>query len=289
MHSLAVETKLSLIDENEEKISLRRQCELIGANRSSYYYEAHPRTITPEFCEEIRRKLDFWSTEEPAWGTKTLVPLLKKEGYDISCELIRKLRIEMGLETIYPHKNTSKADKNARKMPYLLRNLRNSGMIWLPNLVWAIDITYISMNHGHMYLTAIIDWATRFIVGWELSDTLETAPVLDAVKMANRNFGYPAIQNSDQGSQFTSDEYKDYLRKIGTLQSMDSKGRWADNVVIERWFRTLKTTNIYLNEYISPRDLRIGIAKFVERYNYVRPHRSINNMTPGEYYYSFWG
>jgi putative transposase len=171
-------------------------------------------------------------------------------------------------------------------MPYLLRSLRAKELIWLPNLVWAVDITYIKMLRTHMYLTAIIDWMSRFIVGWGLSDTLETSPVLDIVKKANVDYGEPAIMNSDQGSQFTSDEYIAYLSGKGIRQSMDGRGRWADNVVIERWFRSLKVQNIYVNEYLSPRELRIGIANYVERYNYVRPHQSLQDKTPASIY---WG
>jgi len=267
---------------------VRQQCEILALNRSNLYYKNHPRKSSFDEREAVMRRLDYWNTEEPTWGVKMLVPLLKNEGYNVSHETVRQLRKDMGLETIYPHKNTSKADKNARKMPYLLRKLRAGDMIWLPNLVWAIDITYIALNRSHMYLTAIIDWATRFVVGWELSETLETAPVLEAVKKANKKYGYPSIQNSDQGSQFTSDEYRLYLAKIGTLQSMDSKGRWADNVVIERWFRTLKISNIYPNDYRSPRELKIGLEDFTERYNFVRPHQALGYRTPGEFYYSFF-
>ena len=144
------------------------------------------------------------------------------------------------------------------------------------------------MSKSHMYLAAIIDWHSRFIVGWELSDTLETAPVMDCVKQAIAKYGIPAILNSDQGSQFTSDEYMSYLFARKIRQSMDGKGRWADNVIIERWFRTLKIENIYINEYIFPRELRIGINDYIDRYNYVRPHQSLDNKTPAAVYENFF-
>jgi putative transposase len=131
-----------------------------------------------------------------------------------------------------------------------------------------------------MYLIAIIDWFSRFIVGWELADTLESAPVLDCVNRSVEKHGIPAILNSDQGSQFTGDGYMSYLRKRGIRQSMDGKGRWIDNVIIERWFRSLKIENIYINEYASPRDLRFGIDDYVDRYNYIRPHQSLCDKTP---------
>lgn len=230
------------------------------------------------------QRLDYWNTYEPAWGVKTLVPLLKNEGMKVSHELLRQLRSEMGIETIYPKANTSKSSKNSRKLPYLLRHLRANDMIWLPNYVWAIDITYIKMGFSHMYLVAIIDWFSRFIVGWELSDTLETAPVLAALKSANEQYGLPAILNSDQGCQFTSCDYMIYLLDHRILQSMDGKGRWVDNVIIERWFRTLKVEHIYINEYSSPRELRAGIKGFIEIYNHIRPHQSLEYNTPAHVY-----
>jgi putative transposase len=148
---------------------------------------------------------------------------------------------EMGIYAVYPKPNLSKPNKQHRIYPYLLRNLD----INHANQVWAIDITYIRMGRGHMYLTAIIDWYSRYIIGWELSDTLDSAPVLAAVKDAIRQYGKPEIINSDQGSQFSSDDYTSYLKVEGVRQSMDGKARWVDNVVIERWFRSLKTERIY--------------------------------------------
>ncbi|WP_156946386.1 IS3 family transposase [Desulfitibacter alkalitolerans] len=143
-----------------------------------------------------------------------------------------------------------------------------------------MDITYIKMGRSHMYLTAIIDWYSRYIVGWELSDTLDTAPVLAAVKKAISQYGKPEIINSDQGSQFTSDEYTSYLKQENIKQSMDGKGRWIDNVVIERWFRSLKIERIYPYEFTSPRELRIGIREYVQEYNNERPHQTHNYSTP---------
>lgn len=186
---------------------------------------------------------------------------------------------EMGIYAIYPKPNLSKPGKG-HKFPYLLKNMD----IFMPNQVWAVDITYIPMKHGHMYLTAIIDWYSRFIVGWELSDTLDTAPVLEAVKHAIHSYGTPAIINSDQGSQFTSDTYTSFLKEKGIRQSMDGKARWVDNVLIERWFRSLKTEYIYINEYDSPRVLRAGIRQYIDDYNRLRPHQSLDYDTPCERY-----
>jgi putative transposase len=251
------------------------------------YYEAHPREYhSTEFREAVMAKLDYWNTTEPAWGVQKLIPLLEKDGLKASRDLIYELQAEMGLKTIYPHKNLSKANQNARKMPYLLKNMRANNMIWLPNLVWAIDITYIKMGMSHMFLTAVIDWFSRFIVGWHLSELLDTDPVICALKSAFSNYGYPAIINSDQGTQFTSDDYIKFLADWGIRQSMDGKARWADNVVIERFFRSLKVENIYIYDYCSPRELRIGISSYIDRYNSIRPHQSLDYKTPFDVYHS---
>ena len=163
--------------------------------------------------------------------------LLKGEHFSVGRKLVRRLMQAMGLYVVYPKPNLSKRDFRESIVPYLLRNKG----VDFPNQVWSIDITYIPIGRGHMYLTAIIDWFSRKLMGWTLSDTLDTAPVLDTVKEAVGRYGVPAIINSDQGCQFTSGEYKNLLRQYGIRQSMDGKSRWADNIMIERWFRSLKT------------------------------------------------
>ncbi|WP_181984407.1 IS3 family transposase [Ruminococcus sp. AM43-6] len=170
--------------------------------------------------------------------------------------------------------------KNSLKFPYLLKNLK----IDRPNQVWSIDITYIKMGRSHMYLTAIIDWYSRFIVGYELSDTLDTAPVLAAVTNAMEQYGNPEIINSDQGSQFTSNDYIEFLKAKNIRQSMDGKARWVDNVVIERWFRSLKTELIYINEYSNPRELRQQIGSYIKDYNNERPHQALGYKLPVQVY-----
>jgi len=170
-------------------------------------------------------------------------------------------------------------------MPYLLRKKP----IFLPNQVWAIDITYIPLKRGHMYLTAVIDWHSRFIVGWVLADTLETANVIQAVKQAILKHGVPDIINSDQGSQFTSIEYRQLLKGYNIRQSMDGKARWIDNVIIERWFRNLKVEYVYINEYTTPNELNAAIAGYVDEYNFVRPHQTHGNATPAAIYAGAFG
>lgn len=191
---------------------------------------------------------------------------------------------EMGIYAVYPKPNLSRCGKEHRRFPYLLRNKT----IFLSNQVWAVDITYIKMGKKHMYLTAIIDWYSRFIVGWALSDTLDTAPVLEAVKAAIAAYGIPAIINSDQGSQFTSAEYIAFLQSQRIRQSMDGKARWVDNVLIERWFRSLKCECIYINEFESPRALRLGIAAYINEYNHERPHSAHDGSYPAEVYQAYF-
>ena len=204
-------------------------------------------------------RIDYWHTTMPYLGTRKIARKLQDEGYAVGRKLVRSYMQEMGIHAVYPKPNLSKRNFKEAVVPYLLRNKTVS----FPNQVWSIDITYIKMYHGHMYLTAAIDWFSRKIVGWTRSDTLDTQPVLVAVQKAVDNYGIPAIINSDQGSQFTSDIYKQLLKDFHIRQSMDGKSRWANNIMIERWFRSLKTELIYINEYRSPKQLRKAIHSYV--------------------------
>jgi len=263
------------------KLSIERQCELLGLRVSSLYYkpvEKPPEQIAHE--DKLRAAIDRWHTKMPYLGCRKLVTKLEEEGLKTHRKQVGQYMKEMGIYPVYPKPNLSKRNKEHKVYPYLLRNKH----IFLPNQVWAVDITYIKLQHGHMYLTAIIDWHSRYIVGWELSDTLDTAPVLQAVKKAINTYGTPGIINSDQGSQFTSDDYTSFLKERGIRQSMDGKARWVDNVIIERWFRSLKYDNIYINEYNSPKELRGGIASYIKEYNYDRPHQSHDNAVPAQIY-----
>lgn len=276
-----------MVTKNKD-MTVKRQCELLDVNRSGFYYE--PKKPTEEEIEReehIKSRLDFWHTKHSWMGSRKLLDKLKTDDKlkGIGRQLVRRYMLEMGIFAVYPKPDTSAPNKQHKKFPYLLRNKE----IWLPNQVWAVDITYISLGRSHMYLTAIIDWSSRFIVGWALSDTLETAPVLEALKQAIEQYGVPAIINSDQGSQFTSSEYTEYLRSRSIRQSMDGKARWVDNVIIERWFRSLKQEEIYINEYQSPRELRAGIREYIKVYNYERPHESFNNERPATVYGAKFG
>lgn len=270
----------SLVRKNDT-LSVRRQCELLGITRSTVYYEAkQPDEAALRLKEEIMTRIDYWHTALPCMGTRKLAVKLRTEGYAVGRKLVRTYMQEMGIHAVYPKPNLSKRNFKETIVPYLLRNK----VISFPNQAWSIDITYIKMQHGHIYLTAIIDWFSRKIMGWELSDTLETAPVLDAVRTTVERFGTPAILNSDQGSQFTSDDYKALLKSLGIRQSMDGKSRWADNIMIERWFRSLKTELIYVNEFRSPKELRQAIRQYVDDYNTLRPHEALDYETPEDTY-----
>jgi len=243
------------------------------------YYEARqPSKADVERREAIMARIDYWHTVLPCMGTRKIVAKLCSEGMNVGRKLVRTLMREMGICAVYPKPNLSKRNFKEGIAPYLLRNKAIS----FPNQAWSIDITYIKMSHGHMYLTAIIDWFSRKIVGWELNDTLDTVAVLKAVRSAVEHFGIPAILNSDQGSQFASDEYKNLLKELQIRQSMDGKSRWAENIMIERWFRSLKTELIYINEFRSPRELRQAIRSYIEDYNSLRPHEALNYATPDQ-------
>lgn len=268
----------------DDALSVAKQCKILQYNRSSAYYKPKLSNSKQSENEEYQKsRIDYWHTKMCYLGVRTLRAKLQGEdGLKLGRKKIAKLMREMGIYAVYPKPNLSKRNPKHKVFDYLLKNLT----IKKPNQVWAIDITYIKMGKSHMYLTAIIDWYSRFVVGYELSDTLETAPVLEALSEAIRRYGKPEIINSDQGSQFTSEEYVTYLKENGIRQSMDGRARWVDNVIIERWFRSLKCNNIYINEYNTPRDLRKGIDGYVTQYNTERPHESLQYQYPIQVYHS---
>ena len=270
----------------DKTFSVRKQCRLLGVNRSGLYYIPVP--VIPmdaELVEHVMARIDYWNTMMCYLGAKKIHnKLVVDDHVDISLDHVRQYMAEMGICAVYPHQNTSKSDKNVVKPPYLLRGME----IWLPNMVWSVDITYIKLNRGHMYLTAIIDWFSRLLLNWELSDTLEAALVLACVEGAFRKHGLPIIVNSDQGSQFTSKDYMELLGDYRVKQSMDGKGRWVENRRIERWFRSFKVENIYITEYQTPRELRIGTGEYIEQYNTQRPHESLGYERPAVFHNSFF-
>lgn len=263
---------------------MKRRCELLDMGRwTAYQKPCGPTPAKRAYEELLKRRIDFWHTKLPCAGTRKLQALLRdQDGLAAGRKRIKTLMGQMGIYAIYPKPNLSKPGKEHKVFPYLLRNKS----ITFPNQVWAIDITYVPMKQGHMYLTAIIDWYSRYIVGWALSDTLSAAPVLEALTRAMEEYGIPCIINSDQGSQFSSEAFIEALKTNGIRQSMDGKARWVDNVIIERWFRSLKTEHIYINDYASPRELRAGVKEYVREYNEVRPHQSLGQASPAVVYHS---
>ena len=267
-----------------EYLTITEQCELLEINRQTLYYKPAyykpaDKTAKQQEDEYIMQRIDYWHYKFCVFGYRKILRKLRREDHiEIGKKRLLRLMHEMNIHAVYPKPDLSKSDKKALKSPYLLKNLNIDHI----NHVWAIDITYIKIGRSHMYLTAIIDWYTRYIVGYELSDTLETAPVLKAVGDAMERYSKPEIINSDQGSQFTSDEYKSFLKDNGIKQSMDGKSRWVDNVIIERWFRSLKCELIYINDFNSPRELRQAIGEYVHFYNYERPHESLEYKYPSD-------
>ena len=258
---------------------MRRQCELLGIRRGKLYRKPAVKSREAiERIEEIMVRIDRLHTEMPYIGSRRIAYMLRQEGFAVGRKLVRRLMCKMAIYVVYPKPSLSKRDSKEAVVPYLLRNK----VVTSPNEVWSIDITYIPMGRKHMYLTAIIDWFSRKIVGWNLADTLDTLYVIKAVEDAIESNGCPAIINSDQGCQFTSKEYKRVLKEHHIMQSMDGKSRWADNIMIERWFRSLKTEELYVNEYANPRELRIAIRNYIGQYNTRRPHEALGYATPAE-------
>jgi putative transposase len=265
------------VQKDSKELPLSKVAELLGVNRTSVYYESKgPSTI--EIA--IKHLIDEMHTENPTWGSRQLSMQLKKRHFSIGRLKTRRYMTEMGIDAIYPKMNLSKRNQDHKIYPYLLRNM----IINRANQVWAIDITYIKLRRGFIYLTAIIDWHTRCIISWELDDTLETAMVKRALKKALA-ISQPEIINSDQGSQFTSKEYIELVEKNKIKISMDGKGRWADNIMIERWFRTLKYDEVYLKDYENIKEARREIGGFIHKYNFIRLHSSLDYETPGDMYY----
>ena len=271
-----------MIQENAE-LSIRRQCKLLGISRSEVYYTPKkPDESERILKEQILALIDSLHNKYPAMGTRKLAVILRKEGFAVGRKLVRRYMAELGIRAIYPKQNLSKRNHKEAIVPYLLQKKDFT----FSNQAWSIDITYIKMHRSHMYLTAIIDCFSRKIVGWSLSDTLDTSPVLETVQEAVKIYCVPGILNSDQGSQFTSGAYKQLLASLHIRQSMDGKARWVDNIWIERWFRSLKTELIYISEFRSPRELRTAIRDYIHQYNRIRPHQSLDYAVPDDVFYS---
>ena len=272
-----VEKKL-LLDYSEAEISLKQQCELIDLNRSTAYYKA---AEPSEYEVETKNLIDRIYTKHPIYGSRRITITLRT-AYNkiVNRKRIQNYMQQMGIEGIHPRRNLSKSSLKNRIYPYLLKNLTLKG----PRHVYSTDITYIGLKKGWLYLVAVIDWYSRYVVSWELDQSLEVEFVKNAVKQSIL-VGKPEIFNSDQGSQFTSVEYINILKEEGIAISMDHKGRAFDNIFIERFWRSLKYEKIYLDEFESPRELRRAIKEYLDFYNFERPHQSLGYQTPASVYY----
>lgn len=255
-----------------------RQCKLLSINRSTYYYQPSGES---ELNLELMRLIDEQYLETPFYGQRQMTRHLRREGYAVSRTRIGRLMKLMGLSAIYQKPNTSKPHPQHKIYPYLLRGMT----IDRPNQVWCADITYIPMRKGFLYLVAIMDWATRKVLSWRLSNTMEADFCVAALEEALACYGKPEIFNTDQGCQFTSDEFITVLKTPSIRISMDGKGRWMDNVMIERLWRSLKYECIYLHAFETGSEVRQGLKHWIDFYNTRRPHSSLDDKTPDEAYW----
>jgi len=263
---------------NNPKIPIYRQCDLIGLNRSSLYYKPAGES---EYNLLLMKLLDEQYLRTPFYGIRKMTSWLnKRKGYIVNHKRIARLMRKMGLETIYPKRNLSKRNTDHKIYPYLLRNLK----ITRPNQVWASDITYIRLHEGFIYLVAVMDWFSRYVLSWEFSVTLDTAFCKAALERA-LIIGKPDIFNTDQGTQFTSKEFIDVLLGNAIKISMDGRGRVFDNIFIERLWRSLKYEEVYIKDYSSVLEAIENIGKYFRLYNEERPHQSLDDKTPYEVYY----
>lgn len=262
---------------DKHRLSIRKQCELLGLNRSTLYYDANPMKVGDiDLLNAIR---DVWE-RYPFYGYRRITKELNSNGLIVNRKRVQRLMGVGGIKAIYPGPNTSKRNKLHAIHPYLLRDLE----IARPNQAWMVDITYLRMPTGFMYLVAFIDVQSRYVVAWSLSNTLETAFCIEALKPALA-MAQPEIINSDQGCQFTSAEWINCLREYGIKISMTGKGRCLDNVYIERFWRSFKCEEFYLNEYASVKELKKAIENYIEFYNNKRWHQSLGYKTPAAIYF----
>ena len=252
---------------------------MLGINRSALYYKK-AKVIDSDL--ELMRLIDQQYTRYPFYGSRRMAAWLRSEGHPVNRKHVRRLMRLMGLEGLAPKPNTSRAKKAHKKYPYLLKGLK----IDKPNQVWATDITYLPMKHGFVYLVAIIDWYSRYVLSWRISNTLDTDFCIDALNDALSGHGKPEIFNTDQGCQFTSEEFTDVLKVNGIKISMDGKGRWVDNVFVERLWRSLKWEEVYPRCYDTVFEAKAGIANWLKFYNNERLHQALEYKTPSKIYSS---
>ncbi len=266
-----------MIDPGRPRLSIVRQCELVSISRSAFYREP-----TLESAENLvlMRLIDEQFLETPWYGSRQMARHLRRNGGCIGRHRVRRLMLKMGLAPIYQRPKTSEPHPQHKVYPYLLRHL----IIDQPNQVWCADVTYIPMRRGFLYLVAIMDWMSRKVLAWRLSNTMDADFCVAALEEAIARFGRPDIFNTDQGSQFTSFAFTNTLRDAGIRISMDGRGRWMDNVFIERLWRSLKYECVFLNAFETGSEARTGIGRWISYYNADRPHSALGGRTPDEVY-----
>ena len=267
-----------MIDRNHE-LPVTRQCQILRLARSTAYYQPAP---IPEEDLTLMRRIDELHLAFPFAGARMLRDMLKREGHAIGRKRVGTLMKKMGIEALYRKPNLSRRHAKHPVYPYLLRDLK----IDRPNQVWATDITYIPMRRGFVYLIAIVDWYSRRVLSWRLSNTMTTDFCLDAVREAIARYGTPEIFNTDQGSQFTSSEFTGLLQEHSIRISMDGKGCWRDNVFVERLWKSVKYEEVYLKAYDSVLAAKMNLGTYFDFYNTRRPHQSLDGKTPDEIYFA---
>ena len=265
-----------MIEPKHERISISRQCELIGLPRASYYYA--PRG-EDSYNQRMMNLIDEEFTKRPFYGVPRMTAWLRRQGHRVNPKRIRRLMRRMGLEAIYPKKKLSKSHPAHKKYPYLLRDM----LIERPDQVWCTDITYIRLQQGFVYLVAIMDWYSRYVLAWDISITLDADFCIRALERA-LSISRPEIFNSDQGVQFTSGNFTNVLEREGIRISMDGRGRAYDNIFVERLWRTVKYEEVYLHQYLTVADARRGLNRYFHFYNMERIHESLGYKTPYEVY-----
>jgi putative transposase len=263
----------SLLDRGDDRLSIRRQCTLLGLARSGVY---RPKPPANDNELALMRRLDELFMTWPFLGSRRMTAMLRAEGRAVNRKRVQRLMRRMGIVALGPKPRTTKPAPGHKIFPYLLRDLS----IERPNHVWAADITYIPIGRGYLYLVAVIDWASRAVLSWRLSNTMDVSFCVAALEEALARFGRPEIFNTDQGSQFTSAAFTGRLAAAGVRISMDGRGRWMDNVFIERLWRSLKHEDVYLKAYGDGREARAGIGEWIAFYNGSRPHQALGNRTP---------
>jgi len=289
LKSLDLINKKDLIKSKHKKLTIKEQCKLLSFSRSSYYYKPKPLSLKNI---KILHSMDEIYTDNPEYGYRFIHQQLREDGHKIGVNRVLKYMGKLGIRAIHPRKKrlTSIKDKEHKIYPYLLKSYWDTDKktkrvkIDTPNEVWSGDITYIRTNGGFMYLAAVIDWHSRAILSYKISNSMDVTLATDVLEDALSKYPKPKIFNSDQGSQYTSKDHTDILKKHKIEISMNGKGRSIDNIMIERFFRTLKHNNIYINDYKTIKELKVGIASYIHKYNFKRFHSSLNYKKPMNVY-----